>query len=284
MGIFDGCLLASDIDGTLLDSGEICPRNLEKIDYFIKQGGILSLSTGRSIEAVGQVFEILDKRLVGHGILLNGGMIYDFAAGKPLFERLLPDSEKQVALRLMEQVPAIGIEVHSGQQVFVLNRSDATDLHEEYERLTPHFVSFDEINDRGWNKVLYTCANEEIRGALRKAGEFVSDGTSAFYDTSAEIGGIPQLYLEQLPSGTSKGDALRRLAELVQVKRGGLFAIGDYYNDESMVCAADIGAVTAGAPEDLKEKANFVSTACRDGAVADFIEYLASLPQPLWEV
>ena len=36
MGIFDGCLLASDIDGTLLLNGEIPKINLEKIDWFKK--------------------------------------------------------------------------------------------------------------------------------------------------------------------------------------------------------------------------------------------------------
>ena len=36
MGIFDGCLLASDIDGTLVENGEIAERNFEKVDFFIK--------------------------------------------------------------------------------------------------------------------------------------------------------------------------------------------------------------------------------------------------------
>ena len=35
MGIFNGCLLACDIDGTLV-SGELLPeRNVEKIEYFV---------------------------------------------------------------------------------------------------------------------------------------------------------------------------------------------------------------------------------------------------------
>ena len=29
MGLFDGCLLACDIDGTLVDDGYINPRNIE---------------------------------------------------------------------------------------------------------------------------------------------------------------------------------------------------------------------------------------------------------------
>ena len=39
MGIFDGCLLASDIDGTLQENGYINPKNIEKIKYFVQEGG-----------------------------------------------------------------------------------------------------------------------------------------------------------------------------------------------------------------------------------------------------
>ena len=46
MGIFSGCLLACDIDGTLMVNGEINPRNIEKIDFFMNEGGYFSLSTG----------------------------------------------------------------------------------------------------------------------------------------------------------------------------------------------------------------------------------------------
>ena len=41
-----------------------------------------------------------------------------------------------------------------------------------------------------------------------------------------------------------------------------------------MVKAADVGAVTAEAPDDLKEVADYVSVSVTEGAVADFIYYL----------
>ena len=44
MGIFSGCLFACDIDGTLLINGVINPRNIEKIEYFVSEGGCFSLS------------------------------------------------------------------------------------------------------------------------------------------------------------------------------------------------------------------------------------------------
>ena len=37
MGIFENCLLASDIDGTLMENGYINPKNLEKIEFFMNE-------------------------------------------------------------------------------------------------------------------------------------------------------------------------------------------------------------------------------------------------------
>lgn len=46
---FKGMLLACDMDGTLLDDSKQIPaENLRALQYFTKQGGRLSLATGRS--------------------------------------------------------------------------------------------------------------------------------------------------------------------------------------------------------------------------------------------
>ena len=58
---FDHVLLASDFDNTLvytqsaLDNGTdippMCPRNREALDYFIQNGGLFAISTGRALPA-----------------------------------------------------------------------------------------------------------------------------------------------------------------------------------------------------------------------------------------
>ncbi|WP_345945086.1 HAD hydrolase family protein [Granulicella sp. dw_53] len=58
-----------------------------------------------------------------------------------------------------------------------------------------------------------------------------------------------------LPAGCSKGSALVRLAAKRGVKMQELLAIGDNWNDVSMLEAAGRGVLMANAPEDLKERA-----------------------------
>lgn len=53
--------------------------------------------------------------------------------------------------------------------------------------------------------------------------------------------------------------------------------IGDFYNDIEMLKNADICAVPQGSPEEIKALADFVAVSCKDGAVADFIDYLTKI-------
>ena len=51
--IFEGYLLVSDMDGTLLNSEKkISKENLNAIDYFVKEGGTFTVATGRMLQSV----------------------------------------------------------------------------------------------------------------------------------------------------------------------------------------------------------------------------------------
>ncbi len=276
MGIFSGCLLASDVDETLYCEGKIPEKNLEKIDFFIKEGGIFALSSGRSREALGPVLRHIDKSKVGPSVTFNGAFTYDFSKDEILAQKLICDREKELVKYVAQNMPDIGIEVHTRDVCYVPNRTDYTDDHEEYECIAARFESFEAIKNLDWLKVLYLPCSVERRLELRKIAEDFSDKTSVFYDSSAVIVGNRQNYLEQMESSVSKGNALYELREKLGIKKGGLFAIGDYYNDLSMLKEADVAAVTEGAPDDLKQMAEYITCSCTDGAVADFIDYLTN--------
>ncbi len=274
MGIFDGCLLASDVDETLISEGKIAAINIEKIDWFIQEGGLFALSSGRSLEALRQVLSYIDKSKIGPSATFNGGLIYDFSKDEVLYEENISDREKEFVKFVIDNMPEIGIEVHTMDVCYVPNRTEDTDIHEKYENIDACFEDFESIRDKKWIKVLFTPQTAEKRLMLRRAAESFSDGSSVFYDSSATLYGNWCPYLEQLSKEVSKGAALRRLRTLLNLRSNGLFAIGDYYNDVAMLEEADITAVTAGAPDDLKQNADYISCSCADGAVADFIDYL----------
>ncbi len=275
MALFDKCILASDIDGTLVENGFIAERNFKAIDFFRENGGTFVLSTGRSSSALSQVFGMLDKAKVGPCVVLNGGMIYDFTAEKPIYNTKLTELSKEYIHTVIDKMPKVGVEVHSNSLIFVLNKTYQTEWHEDYELLDREYVTFEDIKDRVWNKVLYTCDTHEEREKLAVLLGSIDNGDCSFVKTQVINEGVEHMYFEQMPQGTTKAKALCVLTKLLDIKKGGCFAIGDYYNDIEMLKAADVSAVPAEAPEEIKKIVNFVGGSCLDGAVADFIEYLS---------
>lgn len=274
MGLFDGCLLASDIDDTLLYSGYINPINIEKINYFIKEGGVFSLASGRSAKALYPIV----KEIGGISVCVtaNGSMIYDFSTSKVLYEEHIPKTDYHIAADIMKSSPAVGVEVHTGMDILVINRTSECDDHAEYEDLEPRYVSFEEAEGYGWNKVLYLCNSEKERKSLREEAS-KNSSASFFLETTAVINGKVRYYFEQVPKNISKNSALERLCKMRGIKAGGYFSIGDYYNDVEMLKGADISAVPCAAPEDVKIYADYITVSCKDGAVADFIDYLTGV-------
>jgi HAD superfamily hydrolase (TIGR01484 family) len=274
MGIFDGCLLASDIDETLVHAGEIPQKNIDKIEWFIKEGGIFALSSGRSKEALLPILEFIDKSNIGPSAVLNGGLIYDFANETVISDSLLGEKDKLLTKYVIDNMPEVSMEVHTRDICYVPVRTEETDIHEEYEKITPVFASYEEIKDKNWLKVLFIPVTDERRAELNRiAREFCGD-TSDFNDSTANIYGDVKKYIEQMPKGVSKGTAMNLLREKFGIRPGCLFGVGDYYNDLPMLREVDVPAVTADAPDDLKAIAKYITCPCRDGAVADFIDYL----------
>ena len=271
MGRFDGCLLACDIDGTLI-SGELLPeRNIEAIKRFVKEGGAFSLSTGRTAAALGMITSKIDN--IAPSVLSNGCVIYDFASGAPVSQKCLSTGSFYRMAKSVIEKCAMGIEMHSADRIFVPRRSAASDLHERYERMTADFVSLEEVCRYDINKVIYFVEDENRYELLEELAEnYKNDCT--FYRTCTFIEGVRQNYYEQLPKGVSKAGALGELLNMLGIKKGGFFAIGDYYNDVPMLEAADISAVPAESPDDVKRTADRIVGKASSGAVADFIEYL----------
>ena len=86
MGKFDGVLLASDFDNTLLNTEtarrtgaevpEVSRRNREALEYFMAGGGRFAIATGRALAAFIKFADQVPMN--APGIVCNGAALYDF--------------------------------------------------------------------------------------------------------------------------------------------------------------------------------------------------------------
>ena len=277
MGKFDNCILACDIDGTLVANGYINPKNIEKIEYFMSEGGKFSVSTGRSVCAISDVLNSLKR--ISPSIVANGCMIYDYNIQEILYENALPNEDHYLVEKIISSGIKVGVEVHCGPSAFTVNRTDLVTEHHIYEKYESPDMSFEEVTLKKWHKVICMLDSTEDRIKLREYMLKDNKSNCDFVDTCAVINGKLRNYFEIVPKGVSKASSLIKLCELMNIKKGGLFAIGDYYNDVQMLKLADVSAVPCDSPEDIKSLANYITNTCENGAVADFIDYLDKLMQ-----
>lgn len=271
MGKFSGCLLACDVDGTLMTNEYINPKNIEKIDFFVNEGGNFAISTGRSVPALSDVLKSIKN--IGASVVANGSVIYDYSNNKILYEEPFSEKDYYIVEIVKNCDINVGIEVHCGLEVFTLKRNKNATIHQVYEKFEAHDVDLDFVVSKNWNKVLYACESLQDREILKNMlSQYKIEGE--FISTAAFIDGVWNYYLEQIPKGVSKAKALEKLCDILEIKKGKLFAIGDYYNDVPMLKSSDVCAVPCDAPDDIKSLAEHITCSCKDGAVADFIDYL----------
>ena len=86
-------------------------------------------------------------------------------------------------------------------------------------------------------------------------------------------------YLEVVPKGMNKGEAVKMLCQLLNVPIENAVAVGDAANDLSMIIAAGTGVAMANGTDEVKAVANYITT--RDNnhdGIAEVVERFFAEP------
>lgn len=208
MGKFDGILLCTDLDDTLLTSDKrVSEENRRAIEYFKSEGGLFTFATGRVIHGASLMLEYIMPN--APMICFNGAGIYDFNRNKMLWSMSLDSEALRVAEFIDREFPQAGIEICTEDKVYFSKVNRVVQEHKEIEKFPDNFADYRDIPEK-WMKVLFMVEEYDIP-ALRK---LIAE--SEFADKYSFIQSSPYYY-ELLPSGASKGSGLLQLAELLRI-------------------------------------------------------------------
>ena len=262
-------IIACDLDETLLGRDhKVSQRNREAISAARAKGVKFVLSTGRGFSSVQGTLEELGMRgKPGEYVIsFNGGAITENAGNKLLHFAGLPFS---LAASLYQRGMAydVCIHVYTKDTVYAyrLNEDERAYLHgrmpvEETEETTLDFLKGTDIV-----KVLYENTDAGYRD---KIGTDMADLIS-----DIDISSSSNRYIEFNRKNVTKGTGLLKLADLLGVKREEIIAIGDNFNDLSMIIYAGLGVGVANAAEGIREHCSYITKAPYDqSAVAEVIE------------
>ena len=270
MARFDQVLLTVDFDRTLTAPDSSIPRrNLEAIEYFMANGGVFTVNTGRSVATFWKHLESIPVN--APFLLYNGSAAYE--NGK--LTQLCPIELDvwQTMAQVLEQFGDMNVEIQGTKVHHLLNPSDKMlalydklqwryALAEIGEDVGPFikFALFGDPYEPSVNSLFYGTPEE-----LSRFDEAEKMLRQMFGDKVAVFRAGPRI-IDVHAKGVSKICAARQLQQ--KLGRQILVCVGDAENDISMLDGADY----AFCPSDGVVADRYETVCdCARGAVADVI-------------
>lgn len=265
MGKFDGILLCTDLDGTLLSSDyTVSDENRRAIEYFMREGGKFTFCTGRVKNGARLLLEYIVPNVPI--VCFNGGVIYDFKEDKILYESELDKASSEVIDYIAERVEDLGVEICTNDNVYYPYTNYYTYEHSEIEHLPMNVAQPEEITEK-WNKIIFMVKEESVDRIRQLIAE------SPYAEKYSYIQSYKNYY-EVLRKGTGKGEAMLELAKMLGIEKSHTIGIGDNENDLTLVKSAGVGIAVANATPQLLDAADFITVDNNNHALAAVIDMI----------
>lgn len=263
MGKFDGILLCSDLDDTLLTSERtISAENKNALEYFMAEGGKFTFCTGRVPHGAKLALKYIVPNVPM--VCFNGAGIYDFENDRLLWERFLDEEAARVVEYVEEHMPQIGVEVCTNLSAYHCRSNRLTREHANIEQLPEIAVEHYEIKDR-WKKVIFMAELEDMPELKRLLAE------SPFAEKYTFIQSYKHYY-ELLPKEAGKGEAMLELARMLGIDSKRTVGVGDNENDISLVKLAGVGVAVSNAIKEVRDVADYITVNNDNHALAVIID------------
>lgn len=266
MGKFDGVLMVSDLDGTLLTSNQrISERNREAIKHFTDEGGIFTYITGRILAGARPILrQFAPDAPIG---CINGGGLYDLKTDRYVWTTPLDPSAEELVGFVCREFPDAGVELCGFHGAWFHKINHLTEEHRLLEETELISAPYGEVaHDIG--KILVIIEPDRLQAVAEALAKHpLADRFTMVSSWKS--------YYEILPKEVSKGNGLLRLAELLKIDPARTVAVGDNDNDLTMLQAAGYGVAVANATPAAREGADLVLDHTNDeDAIAELIERL----------
>lgn len=264
-------LIASDMDETLLnDNHQICQHNIDMILKAKEKGVKFVPATGRGFMSIQHDLKTLGlyDELGEYVISFNGGALTENKDNQILFfEGLSFEKTKEIF--------EFGLDCHVCQHiytkdtvyVFNLSESEAQRIqNQKVECVIMEENTIDFLKDQPISKILYQNTDVPYLMSLEPQMKHIWEGECAVSYSSNR-------YMEFNKLGVDKGAGLKHLAEILGIGIEETIAVGDNYNDMSMLQVAGLSVAAANAVDDVKKACDIVTKADNNqGVVTEVIE------------
>lgn len=267
-------LIASDVDGTLIDDRERIPLKVRKaIRRAVSAGTVFALATGRPPRWIHPVLSQLELKPVC--VCANGAIVYDAATDTMLDVCNL----SPVDLKTIVGIAEAALAAHGGAG-FAVERAGESAWAPEKELflVSPTYVpawfsenngmvSLDELIGQSAIKLL--VRNEHLSSA--DIYELVAPHVPP--ELAHVTFSVPDGLIEVAAPGVTKARGVEFLASRIGAGPSDVIAFGDMPNDIEMLQWVGHGVAMANAVPELKAVADEITRSNNEGGIADVLEH-----------
>lgn len=276
-------VVAIDLDGTLLPKTKEITK--ETIDYLVslqEKGIHVIIATGRNPK---ETFEISKElRCVdfnGHMICCNGQLIHCYGEGEDLeSERLHQKDAIEIARIGIKHHVMVSIDNDEGlyqsknfQGWFHLLQRVSKSIRNTkwvFNQLkSRHIHRIDHIEDainKDIRKICFAGSNTNLKRLAKEIKDV--------YQERVDLMFVAETWLEVMVAGVSKGNALKKVSELLNIPLSQFIAFGDGENDLSMIQIAGHGVAMQNAMPSVKAVADDIAGSNDDDGVMKYLKNL----------
>lgn len=246
-----------DLDGTLTNSKkEISKRNKEALLHLQQSLGVkVVLASGRPVFGIKHLADELQlSRFGGYVLAYNGGVIIDCKSGEQVYSNTLPDGVSGLLAQSAKEF-GLAINTYDDQRGVILTETPDNEW----------------VQHEGWlnNRMPIEQITNFATDVPTKLPKCLIVGEGDYLVTvepkireqfiQLDVYRSSPFFLEIVPKGIDKAASLARLSDIIGIEKEQFIAIGDGYNDLSMINFAGLGIAMGNACDEVKQAADFVS-------------------------
>lgn len=265
-------LICIDIDGTLLtDDKKLSKRNIDAIKNANNKGVHVAISTGRIFPSANYYAKLIGVK--SPIIASNGAYIKDSNEDKVIYKK---NMEFNKTIKIINILREYKLRPHFNTHNKILTE-DLEFSKKVYSKMNEVLSENNKVDIElidTWENALKTYEHEILKGIIvdkdinkvREVKEIVSK------EEGIEVVSSYTNNFEVMNKGISKGNAVKILSEILEVKKENVMCIGDSENDLSMIKFAGLGVAMGNATKYIKESADYITDINNEDGVAKAIE------------
>ena len=237
-------IVASDLDGTLLSPNHLLtPYTQETLHLLINKGVHFVFATGRHHVDVAQIRDGLG--INAYMITSNGARVHNTHGSLIFSQDLEPEIAYDLSLMVFDH-PEVETNIYCGDYWYI--NKETPEFCEFFQESVFNYKLFGKTGFPTTEvcKVFFTSQNHDL---LLKLESEINQRWGDKVNVSFSL----RSCLEVMAGGVSKGEALEKVAELMQHTIHDAIAFGDGMNDKEMLKMAGKGCIMQNAHQTLKD-------------------------------